>query len=113
VPGLLKPHDTQPSDMDSALAKGRHEIRRLRTQLEERTKLAGMMEADRRERIKKLHEKVFSTLKLHISTVFCDNIFIIIFSSVRVLNLLAVGHVVRFDCHAAVVFLIIFVAMFL
>ena len=58
-PAASKPLDTQPSDVDSVLAKGRHEIRRLRGQLEEQTKAAGKMEADRRERIKKLHEKVF------------------------------------------------------
>ena len=57
-PPVLKVPETQPSEVDSAFAKGRHEIRRLRTQLEERTKIAGKMEADRRERIKKLHEKV-------------------------------------------------------
>lgn len=62
APIPLKPPVTQPSDAESAFAKGRHEIRRLRTQLEEQTKIAGKMEADRRERIKKLHEKVLSTL---------------------------------------------------
>jgi len=58
IPVVLKTADTQPSDVESALARGRHEIRRLRTQLEEQTKIAGKMEADRRERVKKLHEKV-------------------------------------------------------
>jgi len=57
-PASLRLPDTQPTDVDAALARGRHEIRRLRTQLEEQTKIAGKMEADRRERIKKLHEKV-------------------------------------------------------
>jgi len=57
-PVSSKPLDTQLSDLDSVQAKGRHEIRRLRGQLEEQTKAAGKMEADRRERIKKLHEKV-------------------------------------------------------
>lgn len=57
----LKPTDASQSvanDLESASARGRHEIRRLRNQLEEQTKIAGKMEADRRERIKKLHEKV-------------------------------------------------------
>jgi len=53
------PPNINSSEVDSAFAKGRHEIRRLRTKLEEQTKVAGKMEADRRERIKKLHEKVF------------------------------------------------------
>jgi len=57
-PAASKPVNSQPSEIDSALAKGRHEIRRLQTRLEEQTKIAGKMEADRRERIKKLHDKV-------------------------------------------------------
>jgi len=55
---VAQPLDSQPGDLDSAMAKGRHEIRRLRGQLEEQTKAAGKMEADRRERLKKLREKV-------------------------------------------------------
>ena len=56
----MKPTDAGQSanDLESAFAKGRHAIRRLRNQLEEQTKIAGKMEADRRERIKKLHDKV-------------------------------------------------------
>ena len=61
-PVASKPLDVPPNDVDSVMAKGRHEIRRLRGQLEEQTKAAGKMEADRRERIKKLHEKVCQIL---------------------------------------------------
>jgi len=53
------PSFIQRDDADSAFAKGRHEIRRLQTQLQQQTKVAGKMEADRRERIKKLREKVY------------------------------------------------------
>jgi len=59
APAPLKPADSQSNDLESALAKGRHDIRGLRTKLEEETKIAAKMEADRRERIRKLHEKVF------------------------------------------------------
>ena len=58
VPVTSNPPDAPLNETDSPFAKGRHEIRRLRTQLEEQTKAAGKMEADRRERIRKLHEKV-------------------------------------------------------
>lgn len=75
APAPLKPAGSQPSDVDSALAKGRHEIRRLRTQLEEQTKIAGKMEADRRERIKKLHEKVFIVFEAHCVISYCSNLF--------------------------------------
>jgi len=73
APAPLKPAGSLPSDVDSALAKGRHEIRRLRTQLEEQTKIAGKMEADRRERIKKLHEKVSVVFESYRVILCCSN----------------------------------------
>jgi hypothetical protein len=56
------------SDLDKdkdAATKGRHDIRRLVGKLGEQTKIAGKMEAERRERVKKLREKVFSSASVN------------------------------------------------
>ncbi len=51
-------HVAEDDDKDPLLAKGRHDIRRLVGRLQEETKLAGRLEAERRERVKKQRDKV-------------------------------------------------------